>query len=137
MEKDTLRLPATQKALLIYDVFATHQMESVLLKLEENNIVVIFIPPNCTDLLQPLDISVNKPLKAEIKRRFVNWYSDEVKAQLDNEISIQEVKVQMPLSKMKSLAARWLVGAFDYLQDHEQFAVNGFKQAGIFDICKC
>ena len=111
-------------------------MESVLLKLEENNIMVIFIPPNCTDLLQPLDIGVNKPFKAEIKRRFVNWYSDKVKAQLDNEISIQEVKVQMPLSKMKPLAARWLVGAFDYLQDNEQFDVSGFKQAGIFDVYK-
>ena len=34
------------------------------------------------------------------------------------------------LSKMKPLAARWLVGAFDYLQENEQFAVNGFKEAG-------
>ena len=25
----------------------------------------------------------------------------------------------------------WLVSAFDYLQDDEQFAVNGFKEAGI------
>ena len=39
-------------------------------------------PLNCTDLLQPLDISVNKPLQAEIRIRFVigiNWYSDKVK----------------------------------------------------------
>ena len=63
-------------------------MESVLVK--------IFVPPNCTDLLQPLDISVNKPLKAEIKRSFaiwVNWYSDEVKQQLDSQIPIPEVNI--------------------------------------------
>ena len=28
---------------------------------------------------------------------------------------------------MKPLASRWLVGAFDHLQDNEQFAVNGFN----------
>ena len=72
-ERDALGLPATQKAILLFDVFAAHRVESVLSKLDENNILVIFIPPNCTDMLQLLDISVNKPLKAEIKRRFVNW----------------------------------------------------------------
>ena len=77
-QRDSLGLPETQKALLTFDVFAAHRVESVLSKLEENNVLVIFIPLNCTDMLQPLDISVNKPLKAEIKRCFVNWYSDEV-----------------------------------------------------------
>ena len=69
----------------------------------------IFILPNYTDMLHPLDISVNKPLKAEIKRRFVNWYSDEVKVQLDNGIPIEEVNIQMPISKMKPLVARWCI----------------------------
>ena len=32
------------------------------------------------------------------------------------------------MSKMKSLAVQWLVGAFDYLQENEQFVVNGFKE---------
>ena len=43
----------------------------------------------------------------------------------------------MSISKMKPLAARWLVGTFDYLQDHEEFAVNGFKEAGIFNVLTC
>ena len=43
----------------------------------------------------------------------------------------------MQMSKIKPLAARRLVGAFDYLQDNEQFAVNGFKEAGIFDVLSC
>ena len=136
-QRDLLGLPAMQKALLIFDVFAAHRVESVLSKLDENNVLVIFIPPNCTDMLQPLDISVNKPLKAEIKRRFINWYSDEVKVQLDNGIPIEEINIHMPISKMKPLAACWLVGAFDYLQEHEEFAVNGFKEAGIFDLLTC
>ena len=106
-------------------------------KLDENNILVVFIPPNYTDMRQPLDVSVNKPLKAEIKRCFVSWYSDRVKVQLDNGRPIEEVNIQMLISKMKSPVACWLVGAFDYLQDHEEFAVNGFKEAGIFNVFTC
>ena len=56
----------------------------MLEKLEENNVKVIFVPPNCTDLLQPLDVSINKPLKAEIKKQFITWYSGEVQSQLNN-----------------------------------------------------
>ena len=136
-ERDALELPATQKAILLFDVFAAHRVESVLSKLDENNMLVVFIPPNCTDMLQPLNISVNKPLKAEIKRCFVNWYYNELNVQLDNGIPIEAVNIQMPISKMKPLAARWLVGAFDYLQDHEEFAVNGFKEADIFNVLTC
>ena len=80
---------------------------------------------------------MNKPLKAEIKKRFVNWYSDEVKQQLDNRIRIQEVNIKMQISRMKAVATCWMVGAFDYLRDNEQFAVNGFKEAGIFDVLHC
>ena len=58
-------------------------MESLLSKLDENIILVVFIQPNCTNMLQPLDISVKKPLKAKIMRHFVNWYSNDVKVQLD------------------------------------------------------
>ena len=43
-ERDTLGLPATQKVVLIFDVFAAHRVESVLVKLEQNNIIVIFVP---------------------------------------------------------------------------------------------
>ena len=109
-------------------------MQSVLDKLEENNIMVIFVPPNCTDLLQLLDVSVNKPLKAEIKKRFVSWYSDKVQQQLNDGTPIQEVNVSMQMSRMKTLATQWLVGAFDYVQNNEQFVVNGFKRTGIFEL---
>ena len=29
----------------------------------DNYIDVVFVPPNCTDQLQPLDLSFNKPVK--------------------------------------------------------------------------
>jgi len=40
--------------------------------LEDNNILVVEVPLNCTDRLQPLDLAVNKPLKDQMKDNFIN-----------------------------------------------------------------
>ena len=46
--------------------------------LKDSFIDVVFVPPNCTDHLQPLDLSVNKSAKGFLKRKFWEWYSDEI-----------------------------------------------------------
>ena len=40
------------------------------LLLAANNIVAVQLPPNCIDKLQPLDLSVNKPVKDGMKAKF-------------------------------------------------------------------
>ena len=45
------------------DNFKDQITASVLTLLEENNIHVCLLPPNTTDRLQPIDVSVNKPAK--------------------------------------------------------------------------
>ena len=60
-QKKMLNLPAEQKSLLIIYVFHAHRTEDVLHHLEKNNILVIFVPANCTSQLQPLDLAVNGP----------------------------------------------------------------------------
>lgn len=60
--RKNLGLGDEHTAVVIFDSFRGHEgdeMESILSK---NNILAVIIPSNCTDLLQPLDISVNKPL---------------------------------------------------------------------------
>ena len=53
--------------------------------LEAHNIDVCLLPPNTTDLLQPPDIAVNKPVKDDMKRKFEDWYSSEVQGISDIE----------------------------------------------------
>ena len=63
-------------AVVIFDTFKGHtgsKMESLLL---ENNIISIIVPSNCTDVLQPLELSVNKPLKDHLRSKFQSWYSE-------------------------------------------------------------
>ena len=48
--------------LIIMDNFKGQITEKVNDLLEENHLHVCLLPPNTTDLLQPTDISVNKPV---------------------------------------------------------------------------
>ena len=71
--KEECGLPASQKALLILDVFRAHRTEDVLDELRSSGFVLEFVPANCTGELQPLDVSTNQPYKAQLKNAFTDW----------------------------------------------------------------
>ena len=68
--RQRLQLPMDSEALTIFDVFSAHRCETVLKKLTDTNIKLIFIPGVCTGDLQPLDISDNDQLKKDPKAEF-------------------------------------------------------------------
>ena len=77
-----LDLNEQHMALVIYDTFKGHTGEEMKSILVQNNITSVIVPANCTDLLQPLDLSVNKPFKDHLRHCFQSWYSDQVSSQL-------------------------------------------------------
>ena len=56
-----------------------------------------------TDKLQPMDLSVNKSLKDQLKTQFMEWYSSRV---YTNEADAKLIPVGLHLSIMKPLNAR-------------------------------
>ena len=103
--------------------------EEVFALLEENNIHVVKVPANCTDRLQPMDLSVNKPVKEFMRSKFGQWYAGEVEKQLDQ--GAEHTSIDLRTSVMKPLGAHWLVSLHDYLQENNSIIKNGFKAAGI------
>ena len=57
--------------------------ESPYQLLEWNNVSVANIPANCTDKLQPTDLSVNRSHKEFLKNQFGDWYSKMIFQDLD------------------------------------------------------
>ena len=49
------------------------------------------------------------------KRKFNEWYSGQVKAQLDDGISIDDVQVGLELTKFKPIHAGWLVEFYNHM----------------------
>ena len=73
-----LNLNADHIALAIVDQFKGQCTTLIVDILESNNIDVAFVPPNCTDRLQPMDLSINKPAKHFLKEKFQLWYVEQV-----------------------------------------------------------
>lgn len=89
--------PLAKKALLIFDCFRgqiTPEFHDLLLS---NRMVYVTIPPNCTDLLQPMDLSVNKCAKDFLKSKFQQYYANKVMAKYSSTFETRsEVKVVSP-----------------------------------------
>jgi len=128
--KELLKLSSCHSCVVIFNRFKAQCSSAVLEVLEENHILVVLVPANCTDRLQPLGISVNKPVKEFLRAQFRDWYSCQVCSQLDS--GSKDVQpVDLRLTIIKPLGATWLIALMDNLQLHPEFVINGFRKAGL------
>ena len=99
--------------------------------LEAKHVFVAVVPANCTDRLQPLDIGVNKAAKEFLRSWFQEWYSEQICQQLQRgkETALQPVDLRM--SVVKPLGARWMMNLYDYMKLKPDIIRNGFQHAGI------
>ena len=77
---EELAISLTGDGLLIMDYAAFYKTELALLKLRGHCILPALIPGGCTSLLQPLDVSINKPFK-EWLREVLNEVLDQCETQ--------------------------------------------------------
>ena len=130
-KRKELHLTPIHPALVIFDYFKGQCQPSVTKLLEENYIYYVLVPANCTDRLQPLDLSVNKSAKDYMKRKFMEWYSTVILQQLEDKI---EEPVDMRLSIMKPLVANWAIEMYKEFVSRPNVLINGFRKAGIHAI---
>ena len=124
-KREELMLAVDYPAVVIFDNFKAQCTSELLTILDDNNINVILIPANCTDRLQPLDISVNKAVKDFLRSKFQEWFAKQVKSQLSGETA--KAPVDLRLSVVKPEGARWMISMCDYLKSKPEIISNGFK----------
>lgn len=61
------------KSLLVWDMFRAHLTDKVKGRLSEKGTRQAVIPGGCTSVLQPLDVSLNKPFKSNIRCSWNEW----------------------------------------------------------------
>ena len=123
-----LSLPADHAALVIFDRFKGQCTSNILSLLESHCINLVTVPSNCTDRLQPLNVSVNKAVKENLRKQFQEWYSSQVSRHIDGVVT---QPVDLSMSVVKPLGATWLMKTFDYIKANPSIIINGFKGAGI------
>ena len=70
---------------------------------------MIYIPAGCTGDLQPLHVTVNQVYKVELTQHFTQWYAGEVKKGLREGNDVADIKVDLCLSVVKPIHAKWLM----------------------------
>lgn len=100
--------------------------------LDDNNIYYVIVPPNCTDKLQPLDVSINKLAKEYLRSKFQSWYASKITSQLRAGTSLSALQpVPMQLSVMEPTGAKWMMDPYDYIKPKPELVINGFRNVGI------
>ena len=62
-----------KRSLLIWDSFRAHLVDSVKEALRKTNTDIAVIPGGLTSVLQPLDVSLNKPFKDHLRAKWTTW----------------------------------------------------------------
>jgi hypothetical protein len=97
--KQKLKLPKDYPALAIFDQFKGQ----ITLKFQEtlaaNHVIAVRVPPNCTDRLQPLDLSINKAVKDSLRSQFQLWYADCITEQLKAKSDVTPVDLRLSIMK--------------------------------------
>ena len=127
-KRNELKLSSNHRELVIFDQFKGQRTSDVFDLFEDNNISIALVPANCTDRLQPMDVSVNKAAKDFLCQRFREWYASQICQQIDEGDSSA---VDLRLNVVKPLGAQWMIQLYDYLKLHPEVIKNGFKGAGI------
>lgn len=59
----------TSRSILTLDMFSGHH--EALACLEKYGSNVVFVPEGCTNILQPLDVLINKPFKDRVRAKYL------------------------------------------------------------------
>jgi hypothetical protein len=97
-----LGLSVDQKIILIHDLHYSHKGDAVRDYCTANNIIMVFVPAGCTDIIQMCDVALNKTFKNAVSLAFVSYVNNKFIEHTDcnpNDI----FKLNMALSIMKPL----------------------------------
>ena len=64
-----------QPSMLVLDAFKGHLTDSVKNQLRKMNTELV-IPCGMISVLQPMDVSINKPFKDRLRQQYLTWISD-------------------------------------------------------------
>ena len=124
-----------QFSFLVWDVFGGQKTEEITSLLRENKIAYKCVPNNMTANFQVLDLTVNKWVKGIMIDKFIKWFAETLRKELDAGKSLDEISIKFKLTTMKPLHAKWVIDIFNQLSSFEveKVILAGWKASRILD----
>lgn len=113
-------------SLLILDRCKAHLEDSVKDAFQKCNTTTILIPGGCTSVVQPLDVSLNKPIKDHLRSQ---WTGYMIKKSEESEQ--QETPLEKIPPPSKQLICEWLEVAVSKLSSNPVVVKKSFQVTGI------
>lgn len=112
--------PDNQYSIWKIDCWSVHKSEEFLtwMKTTHPQILVIFVPGNCTCVFQPLDVGIQRVLKQSIKCSAHSDIVTEVTGQLADP-DVKEVRLDVTVKTLRNRSLGWLVKAWHDINNPE------------------
>jgi hypothetical protein len=123
--------PKSMRTILIYDHHTSNFHEDVQRAFRDNGFASVLVPACMTDEYQPLDRCGINIFKKTLNKSFNIWYSNEIGKQMDNGINVNDIQVDLSLSRIKPLHASWMLRAYNSIK--KEHILSGWKLAGFGD----
>ena len=89
-------LTAKNECILILDKAPSHTLVKVSDFIQSHKLNVVYIPPGCTRILQPLDIGINKEIKQALKEKYLKYQLENKEMVINNLFKIsRELLIQL------------------------------------------
>ncbi|KAJ2925554.1 hypothetical protein H1R20_g11541, partial [Candolleomyces eurysporus] len=111
-------LPGNQKLILFIDCYPVHiseEFRTYVFK-EFPNVFLIFVPANCTGIMQPADVGLNRVIKHSIRQAALDYLVKSHKEQLDKGLTTTQIKFTTSLPALRNASVDPSVKLFENLQ---------------------
>ena len=82
------------------------------------------VPNNLTNYFKSLDLTVDKSSKDSLRNEDQNWYSQEIMKKMQAGKRSDQIKVDVLISLVKSLHAKWIVKYYDYARSKPEIIID-------------
>ena len=129
-------LSTNQVTILKHDLHYSHKDESVLALLAKNNIVPLFVPAGCTDVMQECDTVVNKPFKNGVRNGYRDHMDSLFQKHLSDGLDAAHFAPKLTMGAMKPFLTSFVQRGIEALKTPEmkQSIANAFANDGFFTI---
>ena len=128
---DRLNMHKDSNLIWLLDCWSVHKSKEFIAWMKEKhpNILLIFVPANCTSIYQPADVILQRPFKHGFRKAFDIYTIAMIDKQLE-EKEAKDVKLDFRMSSLKPLLCSWLFEAWHHVNKPAMIR-RGWAQCGL------
>lgn len=123
-----------QSCALLLDVYTAHRTDAIKRLARELGIELVYIPPGCTDICQPLDISVFAVLKGYARARWRAFYHENGEQRMSWSTLIEHLAESWEAIRQGTILKGWEQYCFHGIDIGDEVDDDDDDGSGLFSV---